>query len=97
MKKPFETTVDLPFEEGKTYKTKFATGEMFDLATISRNHKGEIIRLLGIYHGSRELGLCPLTIDRLHPHKTVKMVEIDVCDTCEEPCEKCQEKYEHNR
>jgi hypothetical protein len=92
MKKPFETTVDLPFEEGKTYKTKFATGEMFDLTKINRNHKGDIAMFWGIYHDSKELGLCPLAPDRLNPHKTAQMVDVEVCDACGEPCEKCKEK-----
>mgnify|MGYP001587432737 CR=1 FL=1 len=56
---------ELSYEEGKTYKTKFATGELFHVTKIVRNHKNEIIRFIGIYDKCKHLGECPLNPDRL--------------------------------
>lgn len=82
---------DLPFEEGKTYTTKFQTGERFLLNKIIWKEikiEGEMIKRMilfeGIYENSPDLGQCRLNIDRLIPER-VESGEIDVCDYCNTP------------
>ena len=73
----------LPFEEGKVYKTKFATGESFLLVKIKRDKKDKIIGFDGIYENSKSLGICHLSIDRLIP-ETNDFEIIEVCSKCGE-------------
>jgi len=82
---------DLSFEEGKTYTTKFATGEKFLLKKVIWGKikvKGEtidtIIRFEGIYEKSPSLGICPLGGDRLIADKKYEG-EIEICHKCKEP------------
>lgn len=79
---------DLPFEEGKVYKTKFQTGEMFKITKINKrffksvNHSAEIIiGFEGIYLSHSHIGVCPLAVDRLIPEK-VEDGTINVCEHC---------------
>lgn len=58
------------FEVGKTYKTKFQTGELFTLTKDPYKRKDGLIigienTALGIYENSQELGVCPLSTERL--------------------------------
>jgi len=76
---------ELPFEEGKTYQTKFQTGEKFLISKIIKSGD-KIIRFEGIYETAPHLGPCPLNPDRLIPDK-VKQSEIYVCDKCGTPIE----------
>lgn len=85
MKKTIKSFMELPFEEGKTYPTKFQTGEKFLLKKIITN-KGKIIGFEGIYESAPHLGICPLNADRLIPDKVVD-VDICVCDKCGTPIE----------
>jgi hypothetical protein len=91
MKKSIPKYSDLPFEEGKTYTTKFATGEKFLLKKViwgKRKIKGEIVDVIlnfeGIYEKHPELGVCPLGGDRLIADKKYEC-DIDVCHKCGEP------------
>lgn len=79
---------DLPFEEGKTYRTKFQTGEMFMITKINKryfksvNYESEIITgFEGIYLSHPHIGVCPLAVDRLIPEKIEDGVE-QVCGHC---------------
>lgn len=76
---------DLPLVEGKTYKTKFATGWEFTITTIERSKSGRITRIMGIYSNSPELGPCPLNEDRIIPEKEFTGKEIEICGHCETP------------
>ena len=84
-------TIDLPFEEGKTYTTKFATGEKFTISKIiyrkksKEDHPDVIYQFLGIYERSPNLGNCPMQPERLIPHKETKEEEIECCITCGKP------------
>lgn len=74
----------VPFEEGKTYKTKFATGERFTITSIIWN-KEQIVRFEGIYEKNPKLGICPLNADRLTPElDETKGSEVYVCGKCGE-------------
>jgi len=70
--------VFLPLEEGKTYKTKFATGEHFTITKIKRfkvKIKGEEVerlQIMGIYEKNPDLGECPINEDRLIPEKIIE-------------------------
>lgn len=88
MKKMVPTFKDLPFEEGKVYKTKFSTGESFKVTKIiigtTGINKGKIIGFNGVYEGKyAHLGVCPLGGDRLISER-VKNGE-EVCDKCGTP------------
>jgi len=78
----------LPFEEGKTYITKFATGDKFKVVEIiigkTGISKGKIIGFNGIYETAQHLGLCPLSADRLYP-ETIPDGTVDICKECREP------------
>lgn len=69
----------LPLEEGKTYRTKMATGEHFTISRIVADKFGNIVRLLGVYEKSPHLGDCPLSPERLIP-EMVEDGEVEVCD-----------------
>lgn len=75
---------NIPFETGKTYTTKFATGEKFFLTRIIFNGIGVCIRFEGIFEKCPQLGECPLGPDRLISEK-VEDGFIDICDNCGEP------------
>lgn len=76
---------DLPFEEGKTYQTKFATGEKFLLKKIiwTKGKKPKIYGFEGIYENSSHLGICPLGENRLIVDK-VEIEDFEVCDKCKQ-------------
>ena len=65
---------DLPIEEGKTYKTRFATGDLFLVQKVKKikfygNIPDKVISFEGLYVGREDIGVCPLAIDRLIPEK----------------------------
>lgn len=74
--------IDLPFEIGKTYKTKFQTGEKFIITDIvwSFKYEGErekrvkvknkMIYPLGFYENKPEIKNCLINFDRLIPEKS---------------------------
>lgn len=78
---------ELPFEVGKVYKTKFATGDTFLLTKdpYKRAEDGTIIKashtVFGIYVGKEHIGECPLSIERLIPDKEFTG-EYEVCECC---------------
>lgn len=76
--------INLPFEVDMTYKTKFATGEMFKVTQLVKNKEDKIIRVLGIYENSKHLGECPIGLDRLIPisEYTGKELEMTECPHC---------------
>lgn len=80
--------IDLPFQEGKTYKTKFQTGELFLLNKIVYKKKSKIedpdviVYFEGVYNNYKHLGNCPLNIDRLCPEKEIIEEEIEICNEC---------------
>ena len=94
MLKKIKTYKELPFEEGKTYTTRFATAETFLLKEIvwKEFKEGNImikkmILFRGIYQKCPDLGLCPLNIDRLIPDR-IEDGEMEVCEKCGEPINK---------
>jgi hypothetical protein len=88
--KQFKVYKELDLEEGKVYKTKFSTGEFFQIVRIVRL-KESIIGLEGIYLSHPHVGVCPLSKERLVPEK-VLINEIQVCDTCATPLEYYKDK-----
>lgn len=69
----------LPFEEGRTYRTKMQTGEKFTISKIVSDPFGNILKFMGVYESSPHLGDCPLNPDRLNPDM-VEDGEVEVCD-----------------
>lgn len=67
MKEIKEIKIEKPFEEGKTYITKFATKERFTVHKIDVNHSGKQIKCFGVYENSPGLLNCPLDPERLIP------------------------------
>jgi len=78
---------ELPFEIGKTYTTKFQTGEKFLLTKIKYNTKGDRIGFDGIYEKWEYLGECPLGPDRLISDR-IEDGFIEICDCCNFPIKK---------
>jgi hypothetical protein len=83
MIKKLQQFQDLPIEEGKTYTTRFATGDKFLVKKVIML-KDKPVRFEGIYLGSEHIGICPLAIDRLIPEK-IQIDDIYVCDSCSKP------------
>jgi len=84
--------IDLPFEEGVIYTTKFQTGELFLLNKIIWKESKEdgvvvkkMILFLGVFSSSKHLGDCPLNIDRLQPKTETAYEEIELCEMCKKP------------
>ena len=77
--------IELPFEIGKKYKTKFQTGELFIITGIKYRPDETILNFLGIYESCPHLGECPLNFDRLIPETLVKENEIATCECCGKP------------
>lgn len=91
MKTTIKKYSDLPFEEGKTYTTKFATGEKFLLTKvilIKNKIKGELVERIshfeGIYDKHKDLEICHLGGDRLIAD-TKYEEDVIVCHKCKEP------------
>jgi len=84
MKKLHQQHIPIPFEVGKTYKTKFATGEWFTITKLDKNKNDDVIGVWGIYGKHHELGVCPIGIDRLiQPMEfTGVEFEVTVCPNC---------------
>jgi hypothetical protein len=75
--------VDLELEEGKTYKTKFQTGELFRVERIVRRQMyNKIIMVYGIYLSHAHIGLCPLDPERLIPESRIENIEVLICECC---------------
>lgn len=73
---------DLPFEEGKTYKTKCQVPENFLVKKIIWNpQKTRVTGFQGIYEDLPHLGICPLNGDRLVAEKIQDGTE-EVCGNC---------------
>lgn len=73
-----EDFVDLEFEVGKTYKTKFQTGELFRVEKIITRpflNTTKVVRLEGVYLTHPNIGLCPLDPERLIPERKRIVVE----------------------
>lgn len=90
IKKPITKKVDLPFEEGKEYKTKFQSGETVLLTKIDKNidPKTKDIKSIlyyGIYQRYQHLGVCLISIDRLIPDTTLVDDFIEICGCCNTP------------
>lgn len=88
MKKLHRQEIDIPFEVGETYTTKFATGEKFSITRLIKNKDGEVIMAYGIYEKHSHLGECPLSIDRLIQRKEFTGVEFHVTQ-----CPKCKHEF----
>jgi hypothetical protein len=97
VKQKIKKEIDLPFEIGKKYKTRFATGESFTLTNIviskESKNKGEIIGFEGIYEKCPHLGICPLGAGRLIPEQRIEWVEGHAFSCCSRPvfCHECKE------
>jgi len=88
MSKEIKKFKDLPFEEGKTYRTKFQTGELFQITKIRKTYfksvnytVEKIIGFEGIYLSHPHIGVCPLAADRLIADKIEDGIE-KVCEHC---------------
>lgn len=82
MKKTITNKIELELQEGKTYKTKLATGEKFTIHKIEKNIKGIIMRVLGVYENSPHLLNCPLDPERLIKETTFIEEKIEACKLC---------------
>ena len=51
---------NVPFEEGKTYMTKFATKQMFTVTKITVDKSGKQTKIEGLYVGNEDAGVCPI-------------------------------------
>ncbi len=81
----FENHSQLPFEVGKTYSTKFQTGEKFVITEIkwrtSKDKEGvitnlKIIYFIGYYEKHPHIQNCMLNFDRLIPeNKTMELIK----------------------
>lgn len=78
---------ELPFEVGKIYQTKFATGERFTITNIVKKSDGKILWFEGVYEKHPQCGICPLNSDRLIADK-VEDGEIEICSKCGESIER---------
>lgn len=77
-----KTYKDIPFEEGKTYKTKFATGEYFMINSIKHAKvTQQAIEIKGIYLNNTYLGDCTISPERLIPERK-EIGEHRVCSKC---------------
>lgn len=81
MIKFIEVKIDLPFEENKTYQTKFQTGEHFTIKKLIFK-KDVVISVVGIYEKAPHLENCPLSVDRLIPETEIKLHGVEVCNCC---------------
>ena len=79
---------ELPLEEGKTYRTKFQTGDLFTVVKIktvtfkSGGFEGiKVVGVEGLYVGKEHIGLCPLAEERLiHDKEQIGVMEC--CPKC---------------
>lgn len=69
----------LPFEAGRVYKTKMATGEHFSISSIKVDKNGKQVSVIGVYVDQPHLGDCPLSIERLCPDQEFDC-DVEVCD-----------------
>jgi hypothetical protein len=74
---------ELPIEVGKTYRTKFQTGEMFTVTKIVEKG-GKILWFEGIYGDHAHVGVCPIGNERLIPERVLSG-GMDVCSYCKMP------------
>lgn len=75
--------VELELEEGKIYKTKFQTGELFRVEKIKRHPvTNKIISMEGTYLSHIDIGLCPLDPERLIKETKIEYKEVPVCECC---------------
>jgi hypothetical protein len=75
--------VELDLEEGKVYKTKFQTGELFRIEKIVRRIEStKIIRLEGVFLNHSHIGVCPLDPERLIPDSRIEQKEVLICECC---------------
>ena len=98
MRKEVREIIALPFEVGKTYKTKFATGEKFKVTDIKIGktgiNKGKVVEFEGVYESHQHLGSCPLSADRLIPEYE-EGENFEICDKCKETLNKEDERKQH--
>lgn len=80
---------DLPLVEGKTYRTKFQTGDWFKVIKIKtvafKSGSFETVRIVGIegyYVGKEHIGLCPIAEERLI-HEQEQTGTKTICPHCE--------------
>jgi len=85
MKKFEHKTIELQFEIGKTYKTRFQTGELFTITKIKYRTDKTIIGFEGVYEKCPHVGICPLNFDRLIPETKTIEYEVEVCECCKKP------------
>ena len=85
-KKDHIIEVELPFEIGSVYLTKFQIPERFKITKIHYNHnKTKIIYFSGLYENNPNLGVCSLNFDRFKPLLKSSTIEINVCSSCKKP------------
>lgn len=85
VKKKESQIIELPFEIGKKYKTKFQTGESFTITNIKYKTDKTILSFDGVYESCPNIGICPLNSDRLIPETKIIEIEIEICECCKKP------------
>ena len=87
MKKKVKEYEPLPFEIGKTYLTKYASGDMFTITRFECNKVGKILKAYGLFEEKpyREgWGEMPMELERLNPHTRPigRDIEYTICPHC---------------
>lgn len=99
MRKEVKEIIVLPFEVGKTYKTKFATGDLFKVSKIiigtTGINKGKVIGFEGIYIDKEHIGTCPLDGSRLIPEYQETGRVFEICNKCKEALDEENKKLEY--
>lgn len=87
MKQTTKIKVDKLFENGKTYRMKILDWR-FTLTRdpYKRDKDGNILgihnTIWGIYWNEPNLGVCPISPERLIPETELVDNEIEICDNC---------------
>lgn len=82
--KPKTIYTEVPVEEGKTYITRFQTGDKFKVEKVVRKviaGVDKIIRVDGYYIGLEHLGICSLPTERLQLEQ-IESHTVMVCSEC---------------
>jgi len=99
MRKEVKEIIALPFEVGKTYKTKFATGDHFKVSKViigvTGINKGKVVGFEGLYVGKEHIGTCPLDVSRLTPEYKETGKVFEICHKCQTVLDEENKKLEY--
>lgn len=81
-----ESIVDIPFEVGETYTTKFQTKEKFTISELVYIHdkiskQPKLDGFKGFYESNPKV-ICPLVLERLIPRTKIVKIEVEYCENC---------------